>query len=131
MPKGNVYKQSVLNFLARNQVVSQPTQLYLALYSTNPTDGDVGTEASYVGYQRQAIVFGSPTLSGGNAVIQNSTLIQFGVVPTASGSIAYAGLRTAASGGELVYYGPLAATYQLNQGVQPIVPIGALSISES
>lgn len=131
MPKGNVSKQMVLNYLARNQAVTQPTQLYLALYSTNPTDGDVGTEASYVGYQRQAIVFGSPQLSGGAAIVQNSTLIQFGVVPSASGSIGYAGLRTAETGGDLIYYGPLAATYQLNQGVQPIVPIGSLSISET
>lgn len=131
MAKGNVAKQMVINFLARNQTVQQPTQLYLALYSTNPTDSDVGTEASYVGYQRQAIVFGSPQIVGGAAVAQNSTLIQFGVVPSASGSIAYAALRTAQNGGDLLYYGPLAATYQLNQGVQPIVPIGSLAISET
>ncbi len=63
MPKSNVSKQMVLNFLCRNQSVNQPTQLYLALYSTNPTDADVGTEANYEEYQRQAITFGPPTLS--------------------------------------------------------------------
>lgn len=131
MAKGNLAKQHVLNFLCRNQAVTQPTQLYLALYQTNPTDGDAGTEASYVGYQRQAIVFGSPQLSGGAAVIQNSTLIQFGVVPSASNTIGFAGLRTAETGGDLMYYGALAATYSLNQGVQPIVPIGSLSVSET
>ena len=54
-----------------------------------------------------------------------------GVVPSAAGSIAYAGLKTAQDGGDLVYYGALAATYQLNQGVQPIVPISSLTISET
>ena len=44
MPKSNVSKQMTLNFLCRNQSVIQPTQLYLALYSTNPTDADVGTK---------------------------------------------------------------------------------------
>ena len=131
MPKANVAKQMVLNFLCRNQSVAQPAQLYLALYSTNPTDGDLGTEVNYAGYQRQAIVFGAPQLSGGSATIQNSAAIQFAVVPSASGTIAYAALRTAATGGDLVYYGALAATYQLNQGVQPIVPIGSLTVSES
>lgn len=131
MPKANVSKQMVLNFLCRNQSVAQPAQLYLALYATNPTDADVGTEASYEGYQRQAVTFAAPQLSGGNATIQNSAAIQFAVVPSASGTIAYAGLRTAQSGGDLVYYGSLAATYQLNQGVQPIVPIGALTVSET
>ena len=131
MPKSNVSKQMTLNFLCRNQSVIQPTQLYLALYSTHPTDADVGTEANYEGYQRQAITFGSPTLSGGSAVIQNSAAVQFAVVPNASGNIAFAALRTAATGGDLVYYGSLAATYQLSQGVQPIIPIGSLSVSEN
>lgn len=131
MAKSNTSKQMVLNFLARNQSVTQPTQLYLALYATNPTDADTGTEASYEGYQRQVVTFGAPQLSGGAAIIANSAQIQFGVVPSASGTIAHAGLKTAQSGGDLVYYGPLAATYQMNQGVQPIVPVGALTISET
>jgi len=131
MAKSNTAKQMVLNFLARNQSVTQPTQLYLALYFTNPTDADTGTEANYAGYQRQAVTFSAPQLSGGQAIIQNSAQIQFGVVPSAAGSIAYAGLKTAQDGGDLVYYGALSATYQLNQGVQPIVPIGSLTVSET
>ena len=131
MPKSNVSKQMTLNFLCRNQVVAQPTQLYMALYSTNPTDADVGTEANYDGYQRQPATFGTPIISGGSASIQNSAAIQFGVVPSASGTIAFAALRDAPTGGNLIYHGALAATYQLNQGVQPIVPIGALVVSES
>ncbi len=131
MPKSNTSKQMVLNFLCRNQSVVQPTQLFLSLYSTNPTDADVGTEANYEGYQRQAITFGTPTISGGVAIVQNSALVQFSVVPSASGTIAFAALRTAATGGDLVYYGSLAASYQLNQGVQPIIPIGALTVSEN
>lgn len=130
MPKSNTGKTAVLNFLARNQVVSQPSQLWLALYSTDPTDADVGVEASYSGYARQSVVFGPPTLSGGAATIQNQGQIEFGVVPSPSGSIAYAGLKTQAIGGDLIYYGPLAATYDLNQGVQPIVPVGSLTVSE-
>ena len=131
MPKANIAKQMVLNFLCRNQSVAQPAQLYLALYSTNPTDADIGVEANYDGYQRQAVTFGAPSLSGGSATIQNSASIQFGVVPSASGTIAYAALRTTQTAGDLVYYGSLAATYQLNQGVQPIVPIGSLTVSET
>lgn len=131
MPKSNTAKTMVLNFLARNQSVAQPTQLYLALFSTNPTDANTGTEASYDGYQRQAVTFGNPQLSGGNAIISNSSQLTFALVPSASGNIAYAALMTAQTGGDLMYYGPLAATYALNQGVQPIVPIGSLSVSEN
>lgn len=131
MPKSNGAKQLMLNFLCRNQSVPQPTQLYLALYATNPTDADIGSEAAYDGYQRQAVTFNPPQLASGAATVQNSVAIQFGVVPTASGTIAYAALRSALTGGDLIYYGSLAATYQLNQGVQPIVPIGSLTVSET
>jgi hypothetical protein len=131
MPKSNAMKTLMLNFFARNQSVAQPSQLYVALFSTNPTDANTGTEVSYEGYQRQAVVFGTPQLSAGVSMIQNSAQISFGVVPTASGNAAYIGLTTAQTGGDLVYYGPLAATYPLNQGVQPIIPIGSLSVSES
>lgn len=131
MPKSNTAKIMMLNFIARNQSVSQPSQLYLALFSTNPTDANTGVEAAYDGYQRQAVIFGTPQLSGGAAIIQNTSQLSFAVVPTASGNIAYAGLMTSQTGGDLMYHGPLAATYQLNQGVQPIVPIGSLSISET
>lgn len=131
MPKSNTAKIMMLNFIARNQSVSQPSQLYLALFSTNPTDANTGVEAAYDGYQRQAVIFGTPQLSGGAAIIQNTSQLSFAVVPTASGNIAYAGLMTSQTGGDLMYHGPLAATYQLNQGVQPIVPIGSLSVSET
>jgi hypothetical protein len=77
------------------------------------------------------VVFSSPQLSGGNAIIQNTAQLTFALVPSASGSIAFAALFTAQTGGDLAYYGPLAATYALNQGVQPIVPIGSLSVSEN
>lgn len=131
MPKSNTAKTMVLNFLGRNQSVAQPTQLFLALFATNPTDANTGTEANYDGYQRQAVVFGNPQLSGGTAVMQNTAQLTFAIVPSASGNIAFAALMTAQTGGDLMYYGPLAATYALNQGVQPIVPIGSLSVSES
>ena len=134
MPKGNYFKTLMVNFIARNTPATPFPQLYLALYSTNPGDTDTGTEANYVGYARVPVVFGAPTLVGGNATSLNTQLLQFGVVPIASGNISYAALRTAASPGAndyLAYYAPLAATYQLQQGVQPIVPIGSLSISEA
>jgi len=131
MAKSNVAKQMVLNFLARNQTVTQPTQLYLALYSTNPTDADTGTELSYSGYARQPVIFSAPEISGGRATIRNSGIIKFSIDPTASGTISYAGLKTALTGGNLVYYAALSETYNLNQGTEPVVPVRGLSVSES
>lgn len=130
MAKGNLAKQGTINFWCRNQSVTQPAQLYLALFATDPTDAGTGTEASYSGYSRPAVTFGAPTLSGGLASSSNTNRIEFPVVPAASGNAAYVALMTAATGGTVVYYGPLAATYPLGIGVQPIVPIGSLTVTE-
>ena len=56
-------------------------------------------EASYAGISKTSSYFGAPQLSGGAAIIANSAQIQFGVVPSASGAIAHAGLKPAQSGG--------------------------------
>ena len=136
MPKGNFYKSLVLNFIARNIDATPPTQLYLALYQNNPGDADLGTEANYVGYSRMPVSFQAPNTAGnGYAVTSNTNQVTFGVVSNViNSSIAYAALRTGAAAGapndNLAYYSPLAATYNLQIGVQPVVPIGSLSVSE-
>lgn len=131
MPKSNTSKIMMLNFLTRNQSVTQPIQLYVALYSTNPTDANTGTEINYTGYTRQPVIFGSPQLSGGNAIVQNTAQITFQLITENAGNIAYVGLLTAATGGDLIYHGPLSATYVANKGVQPIIPVGSLTVAEN
>ena len=132
MPKSNTYKSNVLNLLTKNTAISNPpTKLFLALYHTNPGDSDTGTEASYVGYNRQEVTWGSTQLANSTAYVQNQNELKFGVVPSAALDITHAGLRTALSGGDLVYYGPLATSYKLSQGVQPIVPTNSLTVTES
>jgi len=131
MPKSNYAKQLVLKLIALNdQNVTLPTVLYLALFETDPTAAGNGVEASYTNYVRKAVAFNPSTIIGNAAIIQNSGEIQYPVVPAPSTSIAFAGLMTALNGGDLVYYGPLAATYSLDQGVQPVVPVGSLTVSE-
>jgi len=130
MAKGNDAKTGTINFWCRNGSVTQPAQLYLALFATDPTDAGTGTEASYSGYARQAVSFGAPTLSSGLAVANNTNRLEFPVVPAASGNAAYVALMSAATGGKPIYHGALAATYPLGIGVQPIVPIGSLTVTE-
>lgn len=136
MAKGNDAKlQTLVDNLQVVTVVNPPTgsaTLYLALYSTNPGDGNTGTEVSYAGYARQEIEFvDDPAINGSMAEIKNTNDIEFGVVPVNSGTVGYAAILTALTGGTLLYYGALGAAYNLNQGVQPTVPIGNLSVFEN
>ena len=131
MPKSNQTKSDMLNFLLRNQTVAQPTTIYLALFATDPTAAGTGTEVNYDGYQRQPVVFGVPTLVGDKSQVTNSGALSFAVVAAPSGNLTHAALFTELSGGTMLYYGSLAATYALSIGVQPIVPVGSLVVTES
>lgn len=81
--------------------------VYLALYTTNPTPNDTGQEVSGGGYVRKAITFTAPTAEGGKQTIKNTAEIQFPVAESDWGTITHIGIRTAATGGDLISFAPL------------------------
>lgn len=92
------------------------------------TDSDTGTELSGNAYARQQILFSAPTVVSGKTQIQNSTTITF---PTATGSwgdVAYWGVRTASSGGQLLAYGSFTQTKAIALGDQLHIAINAITI---
>ena len=124
MPKGNTYNTSTLS-------ANLAGTLYLALFSTNPGGDGSGTEISYSGYARKPIVWGTPSINGALGEIKNTNLIEFGTVPSTTGqSAAYAAIMSQLTGGNVIYYGPLGASYSLIMGVKPTVPIGSLTATE-
>jgi len=135
MAKGNTAKLQTLTDNVKIGTIANPPSgtvtLYLALYVTDPGGDNSGTETSYVGYARQEITFGTPAMNGNLAEVKNTNDIEFPTVPTNSGNVAHAAILSALSGGTLIYYGALGATYALNQGVKPTVPSGALSVFEN
>ena len=65
----NYFENLMLN-VTRQQNISAPATMYLALYQSNPSDtGTGGTEVSYSGYARQAITFSAPAVSGSGLMI--------------------------------------------------------------
>lgn len=137
MAKGNGVKvQTLKDNLKAVTLINPPAQqpgaeLYLCLYTTDPKGDDSGTEASYTGYARKQIIFGEPAMVLNVAEIRNTNFIEFPVVPANTGlSIGWAAIKTALTGGQLIYYGSLGASYDLNQGVKPTVPIGNLIVYE-
>lgn len=91
----NYLENVIINHFLRNTATSSPSAVYLALYTTDPTDADTGTEVSGGSYARQAITFSAPS----NGSTSNSSTITF---PTATGNwgtITHMGIRDASSGG--------------------------------
>lgn len=96
---------------------------FLALYTTNPTAGDTGTEVTGGSYSRKAITFGSVTAGS----ISNSVAISFTNLPTAN--ITHWGVRNASSAGDLKVFGPLNSSVATISGDQVDFSIGGLQIS--
>lgn len=96
---------------------------YLALYTTNPTASDTGTEVTGGSYSRKAITFGSTT--GGAR--SNTASISFPGLPNAT--ITHYGIRSASTGGTLRAFGPLNSSMISVTGDEMVFSVGSVQIS--
>ena len=97
--------------------------MYLALYTTNPTAADTGTEVTGGSYARQAITFGAPI--GGT--ISNSSSVTFTDLPAAS--ITHWGIRSASTGGDLVFADVFTPSIPAQAGDDLTIGVGDLTIT--
>lgn len=120
----NYFENLMLN-LMRSQSITAPSNIYLALFQSNPGDtGTEGTEISYSGYARQAITFSAPAASGSGLMMQNSSLITFPEAPAASGTVTYVAVLDSLSGGNMWLYGQLDQPLVIQAGVSPVFRAG-------
>jgi hypothetical protein len=120
----------VINLFLKGVNATAPTQWWLALYTTNPTVADTGTEVPFGGgsaYARQPITFGTP--SGG--LISSTGELDFPVAGTNWGTIGWAGIRDAATGGNLLVYGPLVTSRYISAGDVLKFLVGNVSVTVS
>ena len=113
------------NATLRNTAYTSPTTVYLALYTTDPTDADSGTEVSGNAYARQSITFGAPS----NGVSTNSAAIEFPQATGSWGTVAYVGIRDASTAGNLLYHTPLDASKTIATGDVFRIAVGSLSVT--
>ena len=125
----NYVEEAILNYFFRNQVVTQPTVVYLALYINDPTDADTGTEISGGGYSRKQVVFGAPAQVGDKAVISNNAKIEFDIATTDWGQVSHWALRTAAGGGNMLCRGSWSRVENILSGNRFTVEAGNLQVS--
>jgi len=117
----------VVNALLRGVDFSLPGQWWLALYLTNPTAADTGTEVSGSNYSRQPILFGAPSAG----LVSNTTDISFSFAGTSWGTIGYAAIRSAETDGNLLFYGALVTPRIISPGDVLKFLIGNISCAVS
>lgn len=108
----NYLENALINATLRNTSYTSPTTVYLALYTTDPTDADTGTEVSGGSYARQSITFGAPS----NGTSTNSAAIEFPAATGNWGTITHVGIRDALTSGNLLYHTALDASKTINNG---------------
>jgi len=121
----NYLENALINATLRNTSYTSPSTVYLALYTSDPTDADTGTEVSGGSYARQSITFGSPS----NGASTNTAAIEFPQATGSWGTVAYIGIRDASTAGNLLYHTALDASKTIATGDVFRVAIGSLSVT--
>lgn len=123
----NYLEDALINHILRNTAYTTPgTSIYVALYTTDPTDADVGAEVSGGSYARvQVTVWTAPS----NGATDNTNVITFPTATVAWGTITHVGIRDALTAGNLLFHGPLTASKVVGVGDTFVFNAGALDVS--
>lgn len=108
----NYLENALINATLRNTTYTSPAAVYVALFTTDPTDAGTGTEVTGGSYARQAATFTSP--SNGS-----STLAADVTFPTATGNwgtVTHFGIYDASTTGNLLYHGALNNSKNIQTG---------------
>jgi hypothetical protein len=121
----NYLENALINAVLRNIPYTSPSAVYLALYTSDPTDANTGTEVTGGSYQRQQITFGAPN----DGTVSNSNEILFPVATANWGTVTHIGILDAATGGNLLFYGAVTTPKTISTNDQLKINAGDISIT--
>jgi hypothetical protein len=121
----NYLENALVNGTLRATSYTAPTTVYVALYTTDPTDADTGTEVTGGSYARQSVTFGVPS----NGTSTNSADITFPTCTLTWGTVSHIGIRDALTSGNLLYYTPLDVSKTISTGDIFKITTGNLSVT--
>lgn len=127
MAKSNYLESKVLDHFLGTASTSAPSNVYVGLFTSDPTDAGSGTEVSGNGYARKVATFSSA--SGG--VTSNSSAIEFTASGGAFGTCTHFGVFDAVSSGNLLYHGALTASKTIADTDTLKISATGLSITET
>lgn len=123
----NYLENALVNATLRGTTFSTPATVYMALYTSDPTEADTGTEVTGGGYARQPVTFSAPS----NGATSNSANVTFPQATANWGNVTHIGIRDAATGGNLLYYTTLTTARNILSGDTIAVLSGQLSVTLS
>ena len=120
-------ENALLNATLNGTTYTSPAAVYVALFTTDPTDAGSGTEVSGGSYARKAATFG--TASGTSGSISNDAAVEFDQATGNWGTISHIGIYDAVSSGNLLYHTVLDASKAIDTGDIFKIAIGSLTVT--
>ncbi len=139
--KRNAFENLLLQLIFNNTTIPnignaaglQPSgvagNFHIALFTVAPSDDSDGTEASYTGYARVAVARTSSGWSITDNVCENTEAITFEECTAGSATIVGAGIMTAATGGDMLFW-TNDPNLAVSAGITPEFAVGDFSITE-
>jgi len=123
----NYLENALINATLRNTAYTSPSVVYIALYTSDPTDANTGTQVSGGSYARQSATFGAPS----NGTSTNSAAIEFPQATASWGTVTHIGILDALTSGNLLYHTALDTSKTIDTGDIFKISIGSLSVNLS
>lgn len=121
----NYLENALINATLRNTTYTSPATVYVALFTSDPTDAGSGTEVSGGSYARQSATFAAPSIG---AAATNAD-IQFPQATGNWGTITHFGIYDALTTGNLLYHGQLTASKTIETGDVFKIATGNLTVT--
>ncbi|MFD1135571.1 hypothetical protein [Paenibacillus sp. PDC88] len=126
MPGMSDYLENrILNHVLKGTAYTVPAGIYVALFTSDPTDAGTGTEVSGGAYARQAVTFNTATI-GATATAAD---VLFPVATAAWGTVTHIGLFDAVTGGNLLFSSVLTTSKSVPAGDQIKINAGDITVT--
>lgn len=127
MSASDQFENKILDAGFVSGTLTKPANVYVALYSTAPTDSTSGTELTGNGYSRQLVSFGSAA----NGAITSSGNVTFSASGGTWSSAVAVALLDASSSGNVMVYGTLTPSRTLQDGDTLTFETAAITVTQS
>lgn len=111
----NYLEEKIVEHFLRNNAITPPTTVYVALFESDPGEATAGTETAYTGYARQTSSWTSIDANGQTKNVGALTFPANGNATT-SVTITHLALFDAATNGNRLFYAQLSAPKTLSPG---------------
>ncbi len=114
MDFSNNLANKIIDATVRKIAYSTPSQAYVALYTSDPTKDNTGTEVSAPTYYRMALTMGTPS----DGFSENISVMEWAIATTVWGTITHVGIMDAEVSGNLMYFAELLEPKNITVGDQ-------------